>query len=130
MDSSSSIVASCIALRDHISLLLSDVQRVNEGTNHTNHGLRHLPGELASLHLTVGAIQSSCSRVLSIPITLRANLRSVITSCAVVVNEMRKALAREPGSVFGGTSLDMMRLLPSLEAHKSAIQIALELILV
>lgn len=130
MDSSSSIVASCIALRNHISLLLSDVQRVYEVTDHAYNDLRHLPSELASLHLTVGAIQSSCGNVLSIPITLRTNLKSVVTGCDLVVEEMRETLVDTTDSPSVGTSFTMERLLSSFEAHKSAIQIALELLLV
>lgn len=130
MDDSSSIVRICINLRNGISLLVSDLQRSTAGSRQVSSELRRLPSELASLHLTVGALQISYGQISSIPITLRTNLESVMTGCSHVVQEMRDVIVEDRESPSNTERSAMRRLLTALEAHRSAIQIALELLLV
>ena len=130
MEDERAIVDICITLRNNISLLLSDLQHSMTSFRRARSNLRQLPSELASLHLTIGAIQNSFGRAASISITLRTNLESVMAGCDHVVQEMRDVLAQNPASPSDVGSSAMKRLLPGLEAHRSAIQIALELLLV
>ena len=129
MEDGSAIVDICITLRNNISLLLSDLQHSMGSFRHATPNLRQLPSELASLHLTIEAIQNSFERTASSSITLRTNLESVMAGCDYVIQEMRDVLAQDQASPSDAGSSAMKRLLPGLEAHRSAIQIALELLL-
>jgi hypothetical protein len=130
MDDTSSVVGVCITLQDNLSLLLTDLQCSLVRIRNAEPGLRNLPSELASLHLTVGALQSSFRRTPDLSVTLRMNLKSVMTGCSRVVQAMRNVLVEETASHLDAEFSGVRRLLPDLEAHRSAIQLALELLLV
>lgn len=130
MDHGDSIIGCCITLRNNVSLLLSDLQRWLAGIRHPGSDLKRLPSELASLHLSVGALQISCGQTSSMPITLRSNLESVMLGCGGVVQEMRDVLFEDTVASPDMERSAMKRMLPALEAHRSAIQIALEFLFV
>lgn len=132
----SSIVAGCVDLRGDITHLLSEVQLFVASVTSTERDLRSLPSELNSLHLSVRANEASCSLNSRLPFSLNANLRGVLGGCSHVVRDIRKLLSGfsnlqpDLGSrwaMHGRPS--MLQLLTSLEAHKSAIQIGLEMLL-
>lgn len=127
-----SIIASCVGIASGITSLLRSITTFIGDVRDARKDLRAVKRELESLQGSLAAF-SDKDQFLQLENMkhLKDNVLGVVENCGKVVGEMRRlVLDMSRGSIRWATSgkSSMAKLQTSLEAHKSALEIALELI--
>jgi hypothetical protein len=132
-----SITATCVGLASTITrtslVVISFVKDVRSAMS----DLDVISRELSSLKIILELLAEDVndSTTLSIPQTLQKQITGIITNCTGVVVDIEKTLVKHGGGrmnkaakwVASGKS-DVAKLQLSLEAHKSALEIALDMV--
>ena len=132
-----SITATCVGLASTITrtslVVISFVKDVRSARS----DLDVISRELSSLKIILELLAEDVndSTTLSIPQTLQKQITGIITNCTGVVVDIEKTLVEHGGGrmnkaakwVASGKS-DVAKLQLSLEAHKSALEIALDMV--
>ncbi|KAK7183323.1 hypothetical protein PSPO01_10572 [Paraphaeosphaeria sporulosa] len=132
-----SLTAGCLALVATISKTSTIVTGFVREVREARHGLDVVSRELSSLQTVLGLLAEDASQnnPVSFPDALQAQIHGIITNCNEVVLEMKYCLTRHENSklgqagywTVGGGKEHMARLRSTLEAHKSALEIALDM---
>jgi hypothetical protein len=131
-----SITATCISLAATITrtslVVISFVRDVRGAQS----DLDAVSRELYSLKTVLELLADECNDCTNkIPQTLQKQISGIITNCAGVVMDIEQTLKKHEGGklnkatkwVTSGKS-DVIKLQSSLEAHKSALEIALDMV--
>jgi hypothetical protein len=132
-----SITATCVGLASTITrtslVVISFVKDVRSARSDLDVITRELSSLKIILELLAEDVNDSTSQ--SIPQTLQKQITGIITNCTGVVVDIEKTLVKHGGGrmnkaakwVASGKS-DVAKLQLSLEAHKSALEIALDMV--
>lgn len=132
-----SITATCVGLASTITRTSLVVISFVKDVRSTRSDLDVVSRELSSLKIILELLAEDVndSTTLSIPQTLQKQITGIITNCTGVVVDIEKTLVEHGGGrmnkaakwVASGKS-DVAKLRLSLEAHKSALEIALDMV--
>lgn len=132
-----SITATCVGLASTITrtslVVISFVKDVRSARSDLDAISRELSSLKTILELLAEDVNDSTTQ--SIPQTLQKQITGIITNCTGVVVDIEKTLAKHEGGrtnkaakwVASGKN-DVAKLQLSLEAHKSALEIALDMV--
>jgi hypothetical protein len=132
-----SITATCVGLASTITrtslVVISFVKDVRSARSDLDSISRELSSLKTILELLAEDVNDSTTQ--SIPQTLQKQITGIITNCTGVVVDIEKTLAKHEGGrtskaakwvAFGKN--DVAKLQLSLEAHKAALEIALDMV--
>jgi hypothetical protein len=132
-----SITATCVGLASTITRTSLAVISFVKDVRSARSDLDVISRELSSLKIILELLAEDVndSTTLSIPQTLQKQITGIITNCTGVVVDIEKTLVEHGGGrmnkaakwVASGKS-DVAKLRLSLEAHKSALEIALDMV--
>jgi transcriptional regulator of heat shock response len=132
-----SITATCVGLASSITrtslVVISFVKDVRSARSDLDVISRELSSLKTILELLTEDVSDSTTQ--SIPQTLQKQITGIVTNCTEVVVDIEKTLVKHEGGkmhkaakwVASGKS-DVAKLQLSLEAHKSALEIALDMV--
>jgi hypothetical protein len=130
-----SITAACVALTATIAETSILVTTFVRSVRAARRDLDAVSRELASLKTLLELIAEDTGDVKALPETFRKQIAGILTNCQVVLMEVQRLVEKYsgPGIIKGSKwtlagSEDVNKLRLSLEAHKSALEIALEMV--
>ena len=128
-----SITAACSGLLGAVTDLSTQITKFVSSVRDARRDIDAVSRELTSLALCLETLRDN-SLTNEFPNKIIGNLLSVLGNCNVVVKDIADLLARLHASISGGRIQwtisgrdEVNRLRSSLESHKSALEIALEL---
>jgi uncharacterized protein YoxC len=126
-----SISVACVSLTASIAKTSVAVTRFVHSIRSARSDLDGVSRELASLKTLLELITEDAKDVETFPETLRKHISGILANCELVLVEVQRLIVkydkRAPSWVWTGSE-DVARLQLSLEAHKSALEIALEMV--
>jgi Fungal N-terminal domain of STAND proteins len=130
-----SIAVGCASLIGTITKLSTSISSFVKSARAARGDLDALSRELTSLKTLVELLEEDAKDESAFPDTLRQQISGIVTNCAVVLDEIERLLDKfdGPGATrsakwASGGKDDTQKLRISLEAHKSALEIALEMV--
>ncbi|KAF1843524.1 uncharacterized protein K460DRAFT_146662 [Cucurbitaria berberidis CBS 394.84] len=130
-----SITAACMALTATITKTSISVTNFVRSVRAARSDLDAISRELASLKTLLELIAEDAEDINTFPETLRKHIAGILANCELVLIEVQRLVEKyaEPGVIKGSKwalagSEDVAKLRMSLEAHKSALEIALEMV--
>lgn len=130
-----SITAACVSLAAMITKTSISVTSFVRSVRAARSDLDAVSRELASLNTLLELIAEDAKDVNAFPETLRKHIANILTNCELVLIEVQRLVEKYdgPGIIKGSKwalegSKDVAKLHLSLEAHKSALDIALEMV--
>ncbi|KAF2824564.1 hypothetical protein CC86DRAFT_468651 [Ophiobolus disseminans] len=131
-----SITAACVSLTASISKTSISVTTFVRAVRAARGDLDAVSRELASLTTLLELLAEDAKDINNFPETLRKHITGILANCELVLIEVQRVIAKydKPGVVTGSKwvlagSEDVAKLQLSLEAHKSALEIALEMVM-
>jgi hypothetical protein len=130
-----SITAACVSLTGSIAKTSIAVTTFVRAVRSARSDLDAVSRELASLTTLLELIAEDAKDVKAFPDTLRRHIAGILANCELVLLEIRRLIEKyykhgitksSQWALFGGEDVSKLRL--SLEAHKSALDIALEMV--
>ena len=132
-----SITVGCVSLVGTIGQLSGQISSFVRDIRSARTELDAISRELLSLKTLLELLQEDADDKsdVSLPDTLKKQITGIIVNCNIVATEIQKVLSNHAGSkidkaakwAFNGKE-DVNKLRLSLEAHKSALEIALEMV--
>ena len=130
-----SITAACVALTTTVAKTSSLVTTFIRSVRAARSDLDGISRELASLTTLLELIAEDTEDVNVLPETLRKQIAGILSNCQIVLVAVQRLVERYSGSgviraskwTLAGSE-DVTKLRLSLEAHKSALEIALEMV--
>jgi hypothetical protein len=130
-----SITVACVSLTTSIAKTSTSVTLFVRAVRAARSDLDGVSRELASLTTLLGILAEDAKDIDNFPDTLRKHITGILANCELVLVEVQRLVAKydKPGVVAGSKWVlagheDVARLQLSLEAHKSALEIALEMV--
>jgi hypothetical protein len=130
-----SITAACVSLTSTIVKTSISVSIFVRSVRAARSDLDTVSRELASLKTLLELIAEDAKDVESFPDTLRPHVAGILSNCELVLVELQRLVAKydKPGVIKASKwtlagSEDVRKLQLSLEAHKSALEIVLEMV--
>jgi hypothetical protein len=130
-----SITVACVSLTTSIAKTSTSVTLFVRAVRAARSDLDGVSRELASLTTLLGILAEDAKDIDNFPDTLRKHITGILANCELVLVEVQRLVAKydKPGVVAGSKWAlagheDVARLQLSLEAHKSALEIALEMV--
>ena len=130
-----SITVACVSLTASIAKTSVSVSTFVRAVRSARSDLDAVSRELASLTTLLELIAEDAEDIENLPKPLRKHIAGILTNCELVLVEVQRLIAKydQPGIVKGSKwalagSEDVVKLQLSLEAHKSALEIALEML--
>jgi hypothetical protein len=130
-----SITTACVALTTTIAKTSLTVTTFVRSVRAARSDLDGISRELASLTTLLELIAEDTADINALPETLRKQIARILSNCQVLLLEIQRLVEKYSGSgVINGSkwtlagSEDVTKLRLSLEAHKSALEIALEMV--
>ncbi|CAO2652988.1 Nn.00g023990.m01.CDS01 [Neocucurbitaria sp. VM-36] len=130
-----SITAACVSLIATITKTSISVSTFVRTVRAARSDLDAVSRELASLKTLLELIAEDAADVGTFPDTLRKHISGILSNCGLVLVEVQRLIDKYhgPGVIKGSKwavvgSEDVGKLILSLEAHKSALEIALEMV--
>jgi Fungal N-terminal domain of STAND proteins len=127
-----SIASACVAIIANIINISTQISSFVSATRDARSDMGAVTLELSSLSYALQLLKDDFSKF-NYPEKLQRNLKEVLHNCDQVVDQMQKLLTKLSSGKLGGKVQwvfdgrdEMNRLRSSLEAHRSAIEIALE----
>ena len=127
------VTTGCIGLLAGVAQLSVQIATFVSSVKHARRDMDAVLRELASLSLCLGMLRDN-SRNITYPDGFRDNLMNVLENCNSVTNEMEAMLLKLSSTNLGRRLQwtfkekgEMDRLRSSLESHKSALEIALDM---
>lgn len=128
-----SITAACTTIVANVAKLIIDINTFVTSVRDARADMAAVNRELSSLSFSLSILQEDASKV-AYPENMEKNLLGILQNCDLSTTEM-KALLEKLSSMKLGRRVqwavegraEMNKLRSSLEAHKSAIEIALEM---
>jgi hypothetical protein len=132
-----SLTAGCVGLVTAITQLSGSILTFISGVRSARADLDSVSRELLSLKTVLELLQIDLAddAIVKLPDTLQRQVSGIITNCAGVVRGIQIILEKHEGrgvqkaaqwTLSGRADVDKLRI--SLEAHKSALEIALDMI--
>jgi hypothetical protein len=128
-----SITSACGSLLAAVTKLSTQITKFVSSVRDARRDIDAVSRELTSLALCLETLRDD-SATTAFPDNFSGNLLSVLGNCGVVVKDIADLLARLQASVSGGRVQwpisgrnEVNRLRSSLESHKSALEIALDM---
>lgn len=130
-----SITVACVSLTATIAKTSTSVTLFVRAVRSARSDLDGVSRELASLTNILELLAEDAKEVDNFPDTLRKHITGILANCELVLVEVQRLITKydKPGIAAGtkwafGGSEDVAKLQLSLEAHKSALEIALEMV--
>jgi hypothetical protein len=130
-----SITVACVSLTASIGKTSLAVTTFVRAVRSARGDLDGVGRELASLTTLLELISEDAKDIDSFPKPLRKHISGIITNCELVLLEIQRLIEKydQPGFIKSSKwaltgSEDVAKLQLSLEAHKSALEIALEMV--
>lgn len=130
-----SITTGCFSLIGTITNLSVSISKFVRSVRGARGDLDTVTRELASLKTLLELLAEDAKDVNAFPNALRKQIAGIVVNCELVLSEIKKVLQKyEDAGVASaakwamGGSEDILKLHLSLEAHKSALEIALEML--
>jgi chromosome segregation ATPase len=128
------IAVACTSLISNIATLSKQIVTFVSDFRDARKDMDAVSRELSSLSLCIESLRNDGSKI-QLPESLQQNLVGVLQNCDDVTKEMRELLRKLSSETFGRRVQwsviardEMNKLRSRLEAHKSAIDIALDMI--
>jgi hypothetical protein len=131
-----SITAGCVGLLSSIASLSGQIGKFVGDVRGSRKDMEAVSRELASLTICIEMLRTDCGNpAVRYPASFRENLTNMLRNCHSVTAEIENLMRKTPTDSLGGrirwassAQDDMNKLRLRLEAHKGAIDIALDML--
>ncbi|KAE8854445.1 hypothetical protein PTNB29_09801 [Pyrenophora teres f. teres] len=132
-----SITVSCVTLVTAVSRVTYSLTGFIREWRDASSDLRIISQELSSMQIVIGNLRNTfATKESTLPPNLKEQILGILKSCLQVVGGIEASLLKHANSrlgkggywALGGGKEDMAKYRSSLEAHKSALEITLELV--